>query len=137
MSGVFNSSIFNNAIFNTGESTLESSSGGYPDRGKHERERLFVDFGTLAEGARLAAQEREIINDVALRQAEDVRLDEHQRIEELQGELRLRGLSIERRHIEALNRLRALLIEAEGARMRAQRDEGDAILLTLIAAATL
>jgi len=76
-----------------------------------------------------------IIEDVALRQAEDLRRDEQQRIDELRGELRLQGLEMESAHIEALNARRQALIDAEiGMRIRARMEAEEMAILMLLAA---
>lgn len=79
-----------------------------------------------------------IIEDVALRQAGDLRLDSQQRIEELRGELKLQGIGLESRHIEALNSRRQVLIDAEiGLRIRTMVESDDIAILMLIAAAAV
>lgn len=79
----------------------------------------------------------EVIDDVASRQAGDPRQDDQQRLEELRGELRLKGLEMRSAHIEALNEHREALIREE---LRAwfqkrQNDENAALLLILAACA--
>jgi len=102
-------------------------SGGIPsDRGpsKEQRRRSRILLGI----------EAEVIEAVASRQAEALDLDEIQRRQELEGELRLRGIEFELRHLEALNRQREALINTEiGRRIRALLDSEEAILLIIAA----
>lgn len=77
----------------------------------------------------------EVIDDVAARQAADARLDDQQRLEELRGELRLKGLEMRSAHIEALNEHRAALIREElQAIFRKQQDDRDIAALLILAA---
>lgn len=76
----------------------------------------------------------EVIDDVAARQAADARLDDQQRLEELRGELALRGLELRSAHIEALNEHRSALIREELTRLFRQRqDERDIAAILLLA----
>lgn len=61
-----------------------------------------------------------IITDVARQQAELLRLDEQQRLEQLQRELALEGIEFDTRHLKALNAERERLIDAEIARRMQQ-----------------
>lgn len=82
----------------------------------------------------LDAESAEIIDDVALRQAEDTRLDEQQKLDELRGELRLRRIELKTAHIEALNERRAEILREEIGRLlrlRMQNEEDTIILLML------
>ena len=83
----------------------------------------------------LEPESAQIIDDVATRQAADYRQDDQQRLEELRGELRLRGLEMRSAHIEALNEHRAQLIRDELQRLFRQRqDDADVEFLLLMAA---
>lgn len=83
-------------------------------------------------------QAAEIIADVAARQAsetEGARLDDQQRLDELLGELLLRGIEIETQHVNALNAERQQLIDNEiKNRLRLLANNRDLLALLLIAA---
>lgn len=86
----------------------------------------------------LTPEAAQAIADVAARQADDLRRDEQQRIDELRGELRLRGLEMQSAHLRALNAERERLINAELARRlqaiaKHRQDEDTAIALILAA----
>lgn len=105
-------------------------SGGIPsDRGPTQEQirRSRVRFGL----------ETEVIESVAARQVADLHLDEIQRRQELEGELRLRGVEFELRHLEELNGRRQAMIYAEIAmRLRAiMAADDDAAFLIILAAA--
>ena len=105
-------------------------SGGYPayDRGptKAQKRRSRILHGL----------EAEIVQSVAERQVEKLGLDEIQQRQELEGELRLRGIEMQALHLEALNARREALIDAEIARLLHLRMmEDDAATLMMIAAA--
>lgn len=115
--------------------TDHPSGGWFPDIPYKTREdvrRERIKLGILPEAAL-------VIEDVAARQAaahKQNRLDEQQRLEELAGELKLRGLEMQSEHIRAMNEERERLIHAEiGARLRAVQlgrdNENMAILLML------
>ena len=104
-------------------------SGGYPsgDRGpsKEQTRRSRVLFGL----------ESEILESVAARQVVDLHLDDIQRRQELEGELRLRGIEFEIRHFEELNARRQAMIDAEIAqRLRKIMLDDEAAIVILIAA---
>lgn len=83
----------------------------------------------------LEPESAQIIDDVATRQAADSRQDDQQRLEELRGELLLRGLEMRSAHIEALNEHRAQIIREELQRLFRERQENaDIEFLLLIAA---
>ena len=87
----------------------------------------------------LSVPEAEVIADVAARQADDLARDEQQRIDELRGELKLRGLEMRSRHLQMLNVERGRLIDAELARRlqaisKARADDETALVLILAAA---
>lgn len=79
-----------------------------------------------------------VIAEVAERQAEDLHLDEQQRLEELTRELYLKGVEFEGRHLELLNIQRQRLIDGEIAHLLAQKQanlqsrEQESILLFLL-----
>jgi hypothetical protein len=76
----------------------------------------------------------EVIDDVAERQAADPRLDDQQRLEELRGELRLKGLEMRSNHIAELNEHRERLIQDELRRIFRQRqDDADIAAILLLA----
>lgn len=111
---------------------VANNSGGWEDaklgprrRDPEEIRRERVRYGILPE----------IIEDVAARQAGDPRLDDRQRIEELAGELKLRGLEMKSAHIEALNLRREQIILGElQAIFRQQQDDRDIAVLLMLAA---
>ena len=91
-----------------------------------EDERHLTDLGITPAAA-------EIIADVAEQQAGRLRLDEQQRLAHLRGEMRLRGLEMQTRHIEALNAERGRLIDAEiGKMLKLLQDNNERITLLLI-----
>lgn len=100
-------------------------SGGIPsDRGPTQDQ---VRRSRIAHG---------IIREVAARQASDLHLDAIQRRQELEGELRLRGIELEIAHYEELNRRRQTLIDAEiAARLHAIMEDDEAALAIILAAA--
>lgn len=112
-------------------------SGGYDLGTLHERslagERRRRDLG-------IELAEAQVIADVAERQAASharQRLDEQQRLDELRGELELRGLEMQSAHIEAMNAERERLIHVEiGERMRAAllEQQNNAVLTLLMLA---
>lgn len=74
----------------------------------------------------------QIIDAVAIRQAEQLGLDEQQRFEELTRELELKGITYEIRYLKALNELRERLIDEEiGKRLRQKRDANNMLLIFL------
>lgn len=114
-------------------------SGGWPIDGGSEYARRAPRVRTAeeirAERVRFGVLPAQIIEEVAARQAADSRLDDQQRIEELRGELALRGLEMQSAHLEALNdRREAILLEEIARRLRGQMDERDTLALLLLAA---
>lgn len=111
--------------------------GGYhPSQGlyprppdKHQISRARKRLGLEDEVARAIAQ-------VAARQAESLELDAQKRFEELNRELRLRGIEWDARYLEAVNIEREKLIDAEIAlRLKAKlRTDDETIILMLLAA---
>ena len=84
----------------------------------------------------ITPQSAEIIADVAVRQVKDLRLDEQQRLDELRGEMRLRGLEMESLHLQVLNAERERLINAEiASKLRLIQDNNDTVLLMLMVVA--
>lgn len=78
-----------------------------------------------------------IIEDVAARQAIDLRLDEQQRLEELAGELKLAGIEYQSAYLALLNQDRQRRIDLEiGRRIREieDEDENEARISLLLAA---
>ena len=78
-----------------------------------------------------------VIADVATRQAEGLRLDEQQRLEELTRGLELEGIQWDKRYLELLNTQRQQLIDAEIGRLLRQKadlqsQEEASILLLLM-----
>ena len=103
-------------------------SGGYPsDQGptKEQKRRSRILHGL----------EVEIVEAVATRQAEALDLDAIQQQQELEGELRLRGIEAQIAHYEQLSRRRQALIDAEIAqRLHKIMLDDEAALVILIAA---
>ena len=93
---------------------------------RRDRER----FGVIPEAARVIAE-------VAKAQADQLSLDEQQRLEHLARELELRGIEYESRYLELLNVMRERLIAAEiGRRLRLmQQLEEEAVVMLMLAAA--
>ncbi len=78
---------------------------------------------------------QEVIAAVAQRQAEDLHLDEQQRLEELSRELQLAGIEWEARYLSALNDRREQLLNQELAyRVQLQQANQDTLLLLMAAA---
>jgi hypothetical protein len=104
-------------------------SGGYPS----------YDRGPTPEQTRESRIRHGIIESVAARQVAALDVDEIQQRQELEGELRLRGLEFALADLERLNAERERLINAEIAarmhRLIRQREDDAAIALILIAAA--
>lgn len=102
-------------------------SGGVPgDRGpsKEQTRRSRILFGI----------EQEVIESVAQRQVEHTGLDEQQKLDELRGELQLRDIALESRHIHALSEERERRIDLEIAHLfRLKREEDDMAVLKLLA----
>lgn len=81
----------------------------------------------------LSSGDADVIAEVAERQALDTHLDEQQRLEELQGEMRLRGLEMRSQHLQALNDERERLLNMEiGELMRKAVDDEDMQTLLLM-----
>ena len=98
-------------------------SGGYPS-----------DRGPTKEQIRRSRIAHGIIEEVAERQAQALDLDAIQQQQELEGELRLRGIEAEIEHYEALARRRQALIDAEIAQLLHQiMLDDEAALIILIA----
>ena len=100
---------------------------GYDELARQHRERDKAD-----RAAELKAEQ--VIADVAARQAADYRLDDEQRQQELQGELRLRGIEMRSAHLEALNARREQIIRDElQVLFRQRQDDEDIAVLFLLA----
>lgn len=106
-------------------------SGGVPsrdlgDKGPTQEQirKSRIRFGLIPE-------EVEVIESVALRQVEKLDLDEQQKLDELRGELQLKKIALESRHIQALNDERERLIDLEIASIFRQNQE-EALLLLLM-----
>ena len=85
--------------------------------------------------SRKELEAEEVVEKVALRQAEDNHLDEQQRFEELARELELKGLEYETRYLEMLNARREAFINAEiGRLIRLKISNQNIIEMLLIAA---
>ena len=84
----------------------------------------------------LEAKAAEVIDDVATRQIADSRLDDQQRLDELRGELRLKGLEMRSAHIEALNEHREAFLLAELQMLFRRRQDDDDIAVLMILAAS-
>lgn len=113
----------------------QATTGGWKNFGtlrtrediRQDRER----FGVIPETARVIAQ-------VAAVQADNLSLDEQQRLEHLERELELHGIEYEANYLELLNTMRERLIAAEiGQRLRLlqQMEEETVVILMLMAAA--
>jgi len=75
-----------------------------------------------------------IIEDVATRQAESLKLNEQQRLEELTGELKLAGIEYRSAYLALLNQERERMIDAEiGRRIRESEDEKEIQIILLLA----
>lgn len=77
--------------------------------------------------------EREVVHEIATRQAEALDLDALQQKEELLAELRLRKVEARAEHFEELARIRQTLIDAEiSRRLRAILEDDDAAAIMMI-----
>ena len=138
MAGAFQSSAFQNSAFQTdGGPVAADDIRNFSLRNWRKWRR--PDDDRKRERLGLTPEAAEVIADVAARQADDLRRDEQQRIDELRGEMLLRGLEMQSRHLQALNRERERLIDAEIARriqaVAKARAEDDAALVLILAAA--
>lgn len=112
-------------------------SGGYGPTGAIPSGRRRTPEELRRERVRLGILPEQIIENVALRQTENLRLDEQQRFEELQGELRLQGIEMESAHLAVLNARREQLINAEIARRIMAKMDEEAVILLLFMAASI
>lgn len=76
----------------------------------------------------------QVIAAVATSQAERLEQDEQKRFDELLRELELREIKWDTRYLEALNRLRELMIDEEIARLLKLKIEEELMVLMLVAA---
>ena len=144
----FDTSAFSVGAFDFGSSPPATPTGPIGGGYVHEykptkrdiskaRKRLGLEDEISRREAEAAAR---IIADVAARQARSLELDEQKRFEELLRNLELEGLQFDARYLEALNRQREILINAEiAARFRALaiREEEELMLLVMIAAGSI
>ena len=100
---------------------------------KPKREPVFADYGTMRERLRLEQPEAvEVIENVAMRQVEDLGRDDLQRLEELERELALQNIVWKRQYLELLNLRHQQLIDAEiGERLKLLQNNNDRITLLL------
>lgn len=89
-------------------------SGGFESANLWNRRRTKKDIEKARKEYGIAF---EVIESVAKRQSEDLHLDEQQRFDELQGELKLRNIEFESKYYEYLNVLREQYIHNEIARL--------------------
>jgi hypothetical protein len=131
-SGAFSTSAFSTNAFDFGDATSAATSavapsGGFPsDRGptKEQKRRSRVLFGI----------EKDVITEVARRQAESLDLDELQQKEELLAELKLRSIEARSLHFEELAKQREALISAEIAkRLQLLLEEEELMMLMAVA----
>jgi len=74
----------------------------------------------------------DVIETVAKRQSENLLTDEQKIYDELAGELKLTGLEMESRHLEALNYQREQLINAEiGKLLRIKLEDEEAFMMLM------
>ena len=78
---------------------------------------------------------REVIDEVAARQAQRLEQDKQRQLDELRGELRLRELDLRAGYLEALGEARQKLIEEEIKRRLAQLSEDEQVILLVMLAA--
>lgn len=114
--------------------TAESFSGGFYHYGRRPPSR--EEIRRQREELGIIPKASIVIDAVAARQAQDLRLDEQQRFEELERELQLEGIQSNIRHLEALNQQRERLIDAEIEKLLNLKFQQDfnARLLILLAA---
>jgi hypothetical protein len=116
----------------TGVVSTPTGGGGIPYReipSVSERRRRFLG---------LPEPEAQIIENVAARQAKDLSLDEQQKMEELRGEMLLRGIELKSAHFQALADERNRLIDYEiGERLRQVAEERQILAILMLLAASI
>lgn len=124
--GVWASTVWANGVWFEGTPTPPAppsqNSGGYEYALRAPRRRTpeEIRLDRKRHGI-ITRQAQSVIDAVAARQAESLRQDEQQRLEELSGELKLAGIEWETRYLNAMNSIRARLIDEEiGSRLRAK-----------------
>lgn len=118
--------------------------GATPPRGNagpfghgHGVRRTEADIRRAREKFGVLPKAQAVLEEIAKRQAEALRLDEQQRLEELHRELTLQGIEWDSRYLQALNDLRERRINAEIASLLKQKlDSEETVLLMLMAAAS-
>ena len=118
-------------------------SGGFPQDRDYGRARTRTREELAKERERFGIPDTalEAINLVAAQQARRLELDAQKQLDELRGELKLRGLELEAGYLEALAQTREALISAEIAermleRLKIQRKNEEIMLLLLTVAAS-
>lgn len=91
-------------------------------------------FEEIGRNRFLKRRVRKIIEEVAIQQADNLHLDEQQRFDQLQAELKAENIEFQANYLEALNTYREMLIANEIKSILIQKDESEAMLLILIAA---
>ena len=119
-----------------GQVSTVQPSGGIPYRGHETRRRTKEEVQREREKLGILPRTARIIDDVAARQALDLRQDEQQRFEELQRELALEKIEWEGRYLEILNAKRQALIDEEIKALweRKRLDEENTMILLVMAA---
>jgi len=127
----FGGEFFGGGFFGANTPTTTTTTGGYFDYGRRrdpdDIRRSREKFGVIP------PQAQSIIDAVAERQTQDLRLDEQQRLEELAGELKLAGIEYQSHYLELLNDQRQRMIDAEiGRRIMALQEENAIRLLIMV-----
>ena len=113
-------------------------SGGIPYSGYETRTRTEKEISAEREIYGILPKTIRIIEDIAARQALDLRHDEQQRFDELQRELALQNIEWEGRYLELLNARRKALIDAEiAARLRQKLLDEENMMVLLLLASTV
>jgi hypothetical protein len=114
----------------------ETPSGGFEYARLGPRRRTQEEIRRERERFGIPQRDAIIIEDVALRQAADFRLDEEQKAQELRAELKLQRIEMRAVHLSALNERREAVIREEiSARLlKLQSQQNETILLLLMAA---
>ena len=104
---------------------------GFPD--PYRKPRTDAEIRKQREDWGILPRAAEIIERVAQRQADDLHVDDVQRLQELEFELAANGLQIESNYIQALNAAREYIINAEiGAHLRQIHNSRVAAIITLL-----
>lgn len=114
----------------------DQPSGGFEYARLGPRRRTDEDIRRDRERFGIPRRDAQIIEDVALRQAADYRLDAEQKAQELRAELKAQRIEMRAEHLAALNaRREAVILEEISQRLlRLQSQQNETILLLLMAA---